>query len=138
MSPYVHCAPLTHLLAMAITPASEQERAQVSELAAQVQAATGQNVELAYVNQGYTGQSAAEAAAAHGIQLEVVKLFSAKRGFVLLPRPLGGRTLLRVVDALPAAFARLRTPFHDARRAALAGFCSATCSGSTHKINDRL
>ena len=51
-----------------------------------MQAATGQNVELAYVDQGYTGQPAAEAAAAHGIQLEVVKLAQAKRGFVLLPR----------------------------------------------------
>ena len=77
---------LGHLLALTVTPASEQERAQVGELAAQVQAATGQNVELAYVDQGYTGRPAAEAAAAHGIRLEVVKLASAKRGFVLLPR----------------------------------------------------
>ena len=77
---------LGHLLALAVTPASEQERAQVDQLAAQVQAATGQNVELAYVDQGYTGKPAAAAAAAHGIKLEVVKLASAKRGFVLLPR----------------------------------------------------
>ena len=77
---------LGHLLAVAVTPANEQERAQVDELAAQVQAATGQSVELAYVDQGYTGQPAAEAAAAHGIKLEVIKLSSAKRGFVLLPR----------------------------------------------------
>lgn len=75
-----------HLLALAVTPASEQERAQIDELAAQVQAVTGQHVELAYVDQGYTGRAAAEAAAAHGIKLEVVKLASAKRGFVLLPR----------------------------------------------------
>ncbi len=40
----------SHLLALAVTPASEQERAQVDELAAQVQAATGQSVELAYVD----------------------------------------------------------------------------------------
>ena len=77
---------LGNLLALSVTPANEQERAQVGELAAQVQAATGQSVELAYVDQGYTGQPAAEAAAAHGIRLEVVKLPSAKRGFVLLPR----------------------------------------------------
>ena len=77
---------LGHLLAVAVTPANEQERAQVGELAAQVQAATGQNVELAYVDQGYTGKKAAAQAEAHGIQLEVVKLSSAKRGFVLLPR----------------------------------------------------
>ncbi len=77
---------LGHLLAVAITPANEQERAQVGARAAQVQAATGQSVELACVDQGYTGQPAAEAAAAHGIKLEVIKLASAKRGFVLLPR----------------------------------------------------
>ena len=77
---------LGNLLALTVTPASEQARARVGELAAQVQEATGQSAELAYVDQGYTGQPAAEAAAAHGIRLEVVKLASAKRGFVLLPR----------------------------------------------------
>ena len=41
---------------------------------------------LAYVDQGYTGESAPCAAQAHGIQLEVVQLPTAKRGFVLLPR----------------------------------------------------
>lgn len=77
---------LGHLLAVAVTPANEQERVQVDELAAQVQAATGQSVELACVDQGYTGEEPAAQAAAHGIKLEVVKLASAKRGFVLLPR----------------------------------------------------
>ena len=41
---------------------------------------------LAYVDQGYTGEKAADAAAAQGIELEVVKLAEAKRGFVFLPR----------------------------------------------------
>jgi len=58
----------------------------VSELAAQVQPATGENVELAYVDQGYTGEEAIQAAQQHGIQLEVVKLSEAKKGFVLLPK----------------------------------------------------
>jgi transposase len=77
---------LGHLLALVVTPASEQEREQVEALAQQVQAVTGQTVELAYVDQGYTGDDAAEAAKAHGIHLEVVKHAEAKRGFVLLPR----------------------------------------------------
>jgi transposase len=77
---------LGHLLALVVTPADEQERAQVAALAQAVQAATGEQVELAYVDQGYTGQEAADAAQARGIQLEVVKLPEAKRGFVLLPR----------------------------------------------------
>ena len=76
---------LGHLLAAHVTPATEQDRAQVGELAAAVQQATGETVELAYVDQGYTGDEPAEAAA-HGIQLHVVKAPEAKRGFVLLPR----------------------------------------------------
>jgi transposase len=80
---------LGHLLATVVTPASEQERAQVADLAEQVQAVTGDSVELAYVDQGYTGTELAAAAAAHGIQLEVVKLPDAqgpREGFVLLPK----------------------------------------------------
>lgn len=77
---------LGHLLALLVTPANEQERAQVAELAQAVQEATGQSVELAYVDQGYTGAAAEEAAKAEGIRLEVVKLPEVKRGFVLLPR----------------------------------------------------
>jgi transposase len=77
---------LGHLLALLVTPANEQERAQVAALAQAVQEVTGQHVELAFVDQGYTGEAPAAAAQAHGIQLEVVKLSEAKRGFVLLPR----------------------------------------------------
>jgi transposase len=77
---------LGHLLALCVTAANEQDRAQVSELAERVQTETGETVEIAYVDQGYTGENAADAAAEHGIQLEVVKLPEAKRGFVLLPR----------------------------------------------------
>ena len=55
-------------------------------MAAAVQEATGDSVEFAYVDQGYTGENAAAAAQDHGIRLEVVKHPMAKRGFVLLPR----------------------------------------------------
>jgi len=77
---------LGHLLALYVTPANEQDRAQVAELARQVQAVTQQSVELAFVDQGYTGEQPAQDAQAHGLQLEVVKLPEAKQGFVLLPR----------------------------------------------------
>jgi len=77
---------LGHLLALHVTAANVQDRAQVAELAAAVQAATGDSVELAFVDAGYTGATAAQAAAEHGIRLEVIKLPEAKRGFVLLPR----------------------------------------------------
>jgi transposase len=77
---------LGQLLALRVTPANEDDRAQVSEVVQAVQELTGQTVELAYVDQGYTGEAAAAAAAQHGVKLEVVKLPQAKRGFVLLPR----------------------------------------------------
>jgi transposase len=77
---------LGHLLAVLVTPANAQEREQVAALAAAVQDATGQTVALAFVDQGYTGEQPAAEAAAHGIQLDVIKLPEAKRGFVLLPR----------------------------------------------------
>jgi transposase len=77
---------LGYLLALHVTPADEQDRAQVEELAEAMQEATGESVELAYVDQGYTGEDPAEAAEEHGIRLEVVKRPEAKRGFVLLPR----------------------------------------------------
>lgn len=105
------------LLATLVTPANEQERAQVDELAAQVQAATGDSVEVAFVDQGYTGDEPAAAAEQHGIQLEVVKLPNAKHGFVLLPRRW-------VVERSFAWMARFRRLARDYERLAetLAGY----------------
>jgi len=77
---------LGHLLVARLTPANAQERAQVAALADEVQQVTGNTVEVAFVDQGYTGEDPAEAAEEHGIELVVVSLPAAKRGFVLLPR----------------------------------------------------
>ena len=77
---------LGHLLSLHVTPANQQDREQVGKLAKDVQKQTGKSVELAYVDQGYTGQKPAEAAQKQKIELSVVKLPEAKRGFVLLPR----------------------------------------------------
>lgn len=74
------------LLALVITPASVDERRAVAELVRKVQEETGDSVELAYVDQGYTGEAVAEEAQREGIRLEVVSLPETKRGFVLLPR----------------------------------------------------
>ena len=84
----VHAAvdTLGNLLALKVTAANEQEREQVAELAAKVQEVTGGTVTIAFVDQGYTGENAAQQASAQGIQLEVVKHTEAKKGFVLLPR----------------------------------------------------
>lgn len=77
---------LGHLLALVVTPANDQDRDQVRQLAIKVQEVTGENVEIAFADQGYTGDAATQAAAEQGVHLEVVKLPEAKRGFVLLPK----------------------------------------------------
>jgi transposase len=63
---------LGHLLALHVTPADVGDRAAVKRLAADIQDATGDSVKLAYVDQGYTGETAADAAATEGIALHVV------------------------------------------------------------------
>ena len=75
-----------HVVALHVTSADADDRGEGGRLAAEVQAETGGSVEKGFVDQGYTGARAAEAAQAHGIDLEVVKAPEAKRGFVLLPR----------------------------------------------------
>lgn len=74
------------LLAAHVTPANEQERAQVKQLAQDVQEVTQHSVEVAFVDEGYTGDDAKADAKEAGIELSVVKLPEAKKGFVLLPR----------------------------------------------------
>ena len=94
---------LGHLLALRVTPATEQDRAQVEEPARSVQEATGESVELAYVDRGYTGERAAADAGAQGIRLEAVEHPGAKKGFVLLPR----RGVVERTFAWAARFRRL-------------------------------
>lgn len=77
---------LGHLPALTVMPVDQGNREQVAALAAEVQQVTGNTVESAYVDQGYTGSNADEAAQQHGSRLEVVKHPMAKRGFVFLPR----------------------------------------------------
>ena len=77
---------LGHLLTLRVTSADKQDRAQVRAIARDVRKATRKSVKLAFVDQGYTGEKPADDAKKHGIELSVVKLPEAKRGFVLLPR----------------------------------------------------
>jgi transposase len=96
-------------LALRVTAADEQDRAQVKALVAQVQEVTGETVEIAFVDQAYTGEQAAHDAAQQGITLAVVKLPRAKKGFVLLPRR-------RVVERSFAWAARFRRLVRDYER----------------------
>jgi len=108
----VHAAvdTLGHLLALHVTAADEQDRVQVEKLAEAVQEITGDTIELAYVDQGYTGDNAAQAAEKHGVRLEVVKHTEAKRGFVLLPR----RWVVERSFAWAARFRRLARDYERA------------------------
>jgi hypothetical protein len=99
---------LGHLPALFVTPANEQERAWVAELAKSVQEATGESVDLAYVDQDYTGERPAQEAQAHGISLEVVKHPDSKRCLVLLPCCLCRGTRFRVGIAVSAVGKGLR------------------------------
>ena len=95
---------LGHLLALHVTPANADDRAEVGRIAKAIQAETGESVKIAFVDQGYTGEKPAAAAAKHGIALEVIKLSEAKRGFVLLPR----RWVVERSFAWATRFRRLR------------------------------
>jgi hypothetical protein len=85
-----------------VTAADEQDRAQVGELARRVQAETGETDEIAFVDQGYTGENAAEAAQEHGIKLEVEKLLTAKRDSSCPSAVGGGAKLLAGCHAFAA------------------------------------
>ena len=78
--PHLTVDTLGHLLALHVTPADVGDRTAVDQRARDVQAATGDSVEPAFVDQGYTGEATAAAAGQHGIELSVVKLPEAKRG----------------------------------------------------------
>lgn len=77
---------LGNLLTLVVTPANEQERHQVDELCQKVQEITQNSVSIAWVDQGYMGPETAHQAQSHGVELCVVRLPEAKKGFVLLPR----------------------------------------------------
>ena len=115
----VHAAvdTLGHLLALKVTAANQQDRAQVADLAQAVQATTGQNVQVAFVDQGYTGEQPAADARQEGIRLEVVKHHQAKRGFILLPR----RWVVERSFAWAARFRRLARDY-ERLAATVAGY----------------
>lgn len=51
-----------------------------------VQQATGQSVEVAWADQGYTGEDAKSQTAEQDVDLQIIQLPEAKKGCVLLPR----------------------------------------------------
>jgi transposase len=90
-------------VALEVSPADEQDREHVDSLSEKTQIATENSVQKAFVDQGYTGERAEQAAEKHGIELEVVKVDGVKGGFVLLPR----RWVVERTNAWAARFRRL-------------------------------
>ncbi len=125
---------LGQLLATHVSAANENERVHVDQLLANVQAATGESVQVACVDSGYNGEATAAVAAECGVALQVVSLPGAKKGFVLLPRRW-------VVERSFAWTARCRRLARDYERLSttLAGLpsspspcsCSPACSATT-------
>lgn len=131
------------LLALCVTAANGQERAQVTALAAQVQEATGENVELAYVDEGYRGEDPARAATAQGTELIIVRHSEPKRAFVLLPKRSRGGALPSMACPLSQAGLRLRAASRHAGGAPLRGFRlhpahTTVCLSPGVKVNNTL
>ncbi|TCP10620.1 transposase [Crenobacter luteus] len=103
-------------------------------MAEAIQDVSDQTVTLVYIDQGYTGAHPAAAAREHGIELEVVKLPEAKRGFVLLPR----RWVVERSFGWAARFRRLARDYERLPET-LAGlhFLAFACLMLTH-LNDAM
>jgi len=76
---------LGHLLALHVTPASAEDRGEVERLARTMQTVTGDNVDIAYVDQGYTG-ARVRSGGPRALRREVRRRPGAGGGSVPLPR----------------------------------------------------
>lgn len=99
---------LGHLLALHVTPANADGRVEVGRIAKAIQAETGESVEIAFVDQGYTGEKPAAAAPEHGIAVEVVKAAGGQARLRPAAKTMGGRAILRLGHPVPTARQRLR------------------------------
>ncbi len=109
---------LGQLLALVVSPADEGDRAKVGELAEAVQEATGESVEVAFVDQGYTGERAGGGRGSARDTPRGGEAAAGEEGLRAAAAPLGSGALLRVVGALPQARPRLRAAAGDARGSA--------------------
>lgn len=109
---------LGELLALIVTAASALARAQVRELAAAVQAATGDHVELAFVDQGYIGGRSRGRARDRADGREGAR---GQARFRAAAATLGGRARCRLGEPVPATGARFRTAAGNGGRPALRG-----------------
>ena len=94
---------LGHLLALRVSPANEDDREEVRKLSEEIQQATGENVELAYVDQGYTGERASGFAAEHGIRLQAGQARGGQTRLRALAKEMGCGARFRMGIAVQAA-----------------------------------
>ena len=103
--PKLHLAvdTLGEFLALVVTPANVQDRAQVEELAARVQEATEGTIEVAFVDQGYTGADPETRGCRLGHPLGGGQAARGAPRLRAVTAALGRGALLRLVDPLSAA-----------------------------------
>ncbi|WP_407540851.1 IS5 family transposase (plasmid) [Deinococcus radiomollis] len=94
---------LGNALTMLVTPADEQDRAQVFDLCKQLQDVTEGAVDVVLADQGYTGEQAQTDAALNDTELVVIKRPAGEGGFVTLPK----RWIVERSFAWTARFRRL-------------------------------
>ena len=109
---------LGHLLALHVTPANAQDRARSAALAEAVQEATGQTVEVAFVDQGYTGEQPGGGRRGARHRAGGGQAAGGQARLRAAAPALGGGAHLRLGGALPPPGPRLRTLAGDGRRAA--------------------
>ena len=130
---------LGHLLALHVTPADEQDRAQIDagrSGARDHRRTCGVGICRSRLH----GRGCRRSCGEHGIRLEVVKHTEAKRGFVLLPR----RWVVESSFAWAARFRRLTSDYErlalrwGRSTSGLPSSCSLLWSNTSPKVNNRL
>jgi len=99
---------LGHLLALHVTPADEQDRAQVGELAGQVQEITGEHVEIACVRSGVYRRRCSRSRRTARHRAGSGETYRGQTRFCSSAAPLGGGEKLRMGRSLPPPRPRLR------------------------------
>ncbi len=100
---------LGNLLALKVTAANEQDRAQAADLSAKVQEVTGGTVEIGFVDQGDTGESPEAASGKQWNQTGRSETLRAQKRFRFTSPLLGGRTDLWLARKISTFGKGLRT-----------------------------
>ncbi|WP_429401713.1 transposase [Paraburkholderia sp. MM5482-R1] len=123
---------LGQLLAVHVTPANEQERAQVGELARQVQQATGQTVKVAFADQAIYRRRACAGGTRRRDRASGSQAAGGEKGLRAVAAPLGGRAQLRLAQPLSPTGQRLRAIARNlgwlALRRILRAYACSLCS----------